>query len=130
MTDQLYEHLSKETFLRINQIDKVDEFDLTKIEKGIISIHANWSGQSIMHGKSILNLIDKSESKDFEINIIDLETITPEKQISLIGTVSQGYFESVWVENGKIEFNYRDNNRATELNKFKEYLSKKINKSR
>ena len=83
-----------------------------------------------MHGKSILNLIDNSKSKDFEIYIIDIDTISPEKQTELIGTVCHGYFESVWIENGKIEFNYRDNNRATELHKFKDYLNRKINKNR
>ncbi len=130
MIDQLYKGISDETFSRINQIDKVDEFDLTQVERGILSIHALWSGQSIVHGKSILNLIDNSESKDFDINIIDIDTLSPEKQIELMGTVCHGYFESVWIENGKIEFNYRDNNRATELAKFKDYLNEKINKSR
>jgi len=130
MTDQLYRDISDDTLSRINQIERIDEFDLTKVERGILSIHARWSGQSIMHGKSILNLIDNSQSKDFEINIIDIDVLDPEKQIELIGTLCHGYFESVWIENGKIEFNYRDNNRATEFASFKDYLNEKINKNR
>ena len=130
MTDQLYRDISDVTLSRINQIEKIDEFDLTKVERGILAIHARWRGQSIMHGKSILNLIDSSESNDFEINIIDIDALGPEKQIELIGTLCHGYFESVWIENGKIEFNYRDNSGATELATFKDYLNEKINKYR
>lgn len=53
-----------------------------------------------------------------------------EKQIDLIGAVFIGYFESVWIENENVEFNYRDNNRATEFARFKDYLNEKLNKSR
>ena len=127
MIDQLYKDLGAETIARIVEIDNVEEFDISSVKKGILSIHAKWSGQSIMHGKSILNLIDDSDEKDFEINIIDIDSISSEKQLELIGAKCHGYFESVWIENGKIDFNYRDNNRATELSKFKEYLSNKIN---
>jgi hypothetical protein len=127
MTDQLYQCLSKRITARIKQIDKVDEFDLTKIDRGILSIHASWSGQSIMYGKSILSLIDNSRSTDFEIHIIDIDTISPEKQIELFGSVCHGYFESFWIENGKIEFIYRDNNKGTELGKFMNYLNEKLN---
>ena len=70
MIDQLYKGISDETFSRINQIDKADEFDVTQVERGILSIHARWSGQSIVYGKSILNLIDNSESQDFDIKIL------------------------------------------------------------
>lgn len=129
MTDQLYRDLSDETLSKINQIDKLDEFELNQIERGILSIHARWSGQSIIHGKSILKLINSSEAKDFEINIIDIDLLSPQKQIELIGTVCRGYFESVWIEDGKIEFNYRDNNQSTELASFREYLNGKINNS-
>lgn len=127
MTDQLYRNISPETLSRINQMEKVDDFNLTQVDRGILSIHAKWSIHSIMHGKSILNLIDNSISKDFEIIIIDIDTLSPGKQIELFGTICHGYYESVWIENGKIEFNYRDNNQVTELDKFKAYLNEKIN---
>ncbi|MDY8134461.1 hypothetical protein [Aquimarina sp. 2201CG5-10] len=129
MIDQLFQDISEDIYLRINQIDNIDKFDLTKVEKGILSIHARWSEQSVIHGKSILRLINNSEIKDFEIIIIDIDRISSQKQIELIGTVSQGYFESVWIENGRIEFNYRDNKKSIELIKFKNYLNEKINKS-
>lgn len=130
MTDQLYKEISQATVERINQIDKIDEFDLTQVHRGILSIHAHWSGHSILHGKSILKLIDNSETKDFEIKIIDIDLISPEKQIELMGTVCHGYFESVWIEKGKVEYNYRDNNQTSELAKFKDYLNEKLNNSR
>jgi len=130
MNNQLFKDISDDTLSRINQIKKIDEFDLTKVERGILSIHSPWSTQSIINGKSILNLIDDSASKDFEINIIDSDLLNSKKQIDLIDSVCHGYFESVWIENGKIEFTYCDNNRTTELVVFKEYLNNKINKIR
>jgi|GEM_PF-1813448 len=129
MTDQLYSTISDKTLLRIKLIEKANEFNLEQVSRGIISIHARWSGQSIMFGRSILNLIDTCESTDFEINIIDIDTISPEKQIELMGHVCNGFFESVWVENGKIVLNSRNSKGIVELRKFKDNLSEKINKS-
>lgn len=126
ITDQLHRELSADTVLRINQIDEVEEFELIQIERGLLAIHASWSGYSAMYGKAILNLLDKAETKNFEIAIIDIDSISPEKQTELLGFVCHGYFESIWIENGKIERSYRDNNQATELPKFINFLSKKV----
>lgn len=126
MNHQLFEDINN--INRIRKIDKIDEFDMTQVKKGILSIHAYWSKYSVMYGKSILNLIDNSKSNDFEIIIIDIDSISTKKQIEFIGNVCHGYFESVWIENGKIKFNYQDNNQMTELYKFKDYLKEKISK--
>ncbi len=40
MINQLYKDISLETFERINQIYKIDELYLSRINRGIISIHA------------------------------------------------------------------------------------------
>ena len=78
-----------------------------------------------------MDLIENSIDKDFEIIIVDnVDFISREKQIELIGSVCHGYFESIWIENGKVEFIYKDNNQATELPKFRDFLDKKLNKSR
>ncbi|TSE05590.1 hypothetical protein [Aquimarina algiphila] len=126
MNKHFYKGIKEDTSSRIIYVTDPNKFDITKVNKGILSFHANWSGHSIIHGNSILKLIDRSEVKDFYIYVFDIDLILQEKQLELIAAKCHGYFESVWVENGKIEFNYRDTNRAQELAKFIEFLNEKL----
>lgn len=128
MKDQLFKNITEETLSRINIIEQLDDFDIMDVRKGMLSIYAKWSGPSTLNGNSILKLLNDSESKNFEIIIVDIDSARPEKQKEIIGTVCNGYFESVWIENGKIEFIYCDNNDSTELPKFKNFLIENLNK--
>jgi len=126
MTNSIYAKLSTETLSRIRKIDNISEFQLNDIRKGIISFHANWSGQSILNGRSILGLINDSLPSDFEIIVINIDSISQEKQFDLLGFVSHGYFESAWVENGNIEFLYNVRRNENELKRFKLFLNSKV----
>jgi len=127
MYEELYQGVNKNTILRIQWLEQPNTFDLTNINKGLISVHARWSGYSWANGNFILKLLNKATAEGFNIYLIDIEKIDSDKQKELFGDISHGYFETVWIENGKIEYQYRDNNKNTELAKFKDFLQKKIN---
>ncbi|BDD06501.1 hypothetical protein [Aureibacter tunicatorum] len=123
MNDLAYFEGTRYQSLRI-QTEK--EFDISKIEKGLISIHANWSGQSIINGKHILDTIQKSDFKNVEIHILDIDIMSLQDQIELIGDICHGYFESIWIERGEVDFVFKDNHSNTGLQDFVLYLKSKL----
>ena len=118
MTEELFVDIPDETLSKIVWIENVKEFDSSKIENGIISIHSKWSGHSILNGKLILKCIENIKNPDFKIFLIDNETINNEESLKTIGMISHGYFESVWIEKGKIKFGFKGNQNSDELNDF------------
>ncbi len=124
MYQQLVQGLGTEMVSKIHFVAPIDDFDWTKIDRGMISCHASWSGYSLLFGKAILNSIEKYELEGFQIYLIDIDRFSTVQQIELFGNVCQGYFETVWIENGLIEFTYQDNNMATETMEFKNFLER------
>lgn len=103
----------------------INLLEVNKLCKAFISRHAPWSAYSIENKKVISELLREADSKDFAIYEFDIDSVSQEKQIELFGQPCQGYYESLWIESGKIEYVYLDNNLRTELEKFILYLKQK-----
>lgn len=127
MTEELFADIPDETFSKIVWIENLEEFDSSKIDIGLISIHSKWSGHSILNGKLILKCIENMKNPDFKIFLIDNETINNEESIETIGMIPHGYFESVWIEKGEIQFSFKGNPKSDELNNFLKKLEQKVN---
>ena len=108
MTNPLLENLSPKTKSKISFVK--NNIDLEKITDGLVSIHSSWSGQSIKNGISILQLIDEFDVVDFNIYIIDNDSIQIESQKDKLGFKSNGYFESAFLLNGHVKTVFQNQN--------------------
>lgn len=124
--NDLFENISEDLRSKIVIVSDLRDFDVSMINNGLICIHLSWSGYSFQHGKVILNLIDQLTLASFPIYIFDNIDTNGNDNWEWLGFLPQGYFECVWIENGVIKYIYRDNNKSTALNKFKNYLLNKM----
>lgn len=130
MLDSLHQDISKETFRKVQRLEKIHEVNIEQIQLGLLSVHASWSAYSILHGKKILNLIDQLKPKLLEVIVIDIDLLKKKEQIQYFGQQCQGYFESVWIENGKVIYKYMDNNISTEINSFLGFINDNLSRQK
>jgi hypothetical protein len=123
--DKLFENISEFTLSKIRRVNNIDEINIPSLQKALIAVHSSWSSYSVLNGKSLLTDVATFKSLDFEIILIDIDSINLVMQQELFGQHCQGYFESVWVEQGKVIYTYFDNSKTTELSKFKNFISNK-----
>ena len=128
--EQLTEGINDDTLRRIIPVDIPKNFHISDIDCAIVSIHARWSGYSVMEGKMILKLLEESDNQKIPIYIIDIDHFPGEMQKEKLGFISHGYFESVFVENGEIIRDWPKQSITENQIRFREYLKKKLSKER
>ena len=79
--------------------------DFTKIEDGILTVYASWSGQAIINCTQTLQTLYE-ENYNGQIIVIDTDCMTPDFQINMFGQVCNGNGEIFIIRNGKISKNY------------------------
>lgn len=104
-------------------IQNEEEFDLDKIEFGLVSGFVNWSGYTRQVGYEILTELIATNKKNIPLYIIDCDFVSPETQVKLFKTSHWGYFESCWAENGKILKQYKS---KQELKPFIEFVAERL----
>ncbi len=126
LNNVLFNNLGAETLNRVHIIPDIQRFDLTSIRKGLLCVHAQWSGQSHMHGRQVLSVLDRHQLSDVEIHLVDIDQFPSRHQENLMGNLCHGYFESVWIEEFEIQYAYFDNSQGTELEGFLHFLWSKL----
>jgi hypothetical protein len=126
MNEEILETLKSNIRSKVYKIKNIDECSFENIEKGILSVHAPWSGHSNIYGKSVLSFLNKFEEIKFKIYIIEIDNISLESQFYLFGSACHGYFESLWIEKGKTIFCYKDDNKASKHPDFLTFLGNQL----
>ncbi len=115
--EKLKKHIPKRID-KLIEIHDFNEFSITPSMTGLISIYAEWSVYSMMNAAQLLKVLDEGKLHEFSIYIINIDQAKPEKQQQELGFVSQGYFESVWVENGIIRKSFQKKQSFDQFVKF------------
>lgn len=90
----------------IIQDDKL--LNINKLKVGLISGFNVWSAYTFGIGKRVLNeLAPEMVKKEVPIYLLDCDFVSHELQKELFDSSSWGYFESCWVEFGKIQKRYK-----------------------
>lgn len=79
-----------------------DELRVLMPRDGIVLIHASWSGYSIRNMFRILKTIKDRGERYSEVVIVDIDGLTPETSLSLIGRPAQGYAEGALTRDGQV----------------------------
>lgn len=84
------------------------DFNYSEIQMAMISNYASWSGYTFAISNTVIKRLSNLLSdKKLTHYILDCDFVTNEIQIELFNTASWGYFESCWVENGKVVSQYK-----------------------
>lgn len=103
MEDIKKDFQSRQFVLRDNTtiIDNVERIDIKNIVEGVLIVHATWSGQSLMN---CIKTVQKLYGIEYngQIQIIDIESMTPGFQKSVLGELCQGWGEIFVIHQGQI----------------------------
>lgn len=91
--------LDDQLIRQIVPVDIPENFHVATINKGFVCVHDESSISSIQKGKQFLNTIQKKDVQVY-LYIIDKLSISNNSQQEKFGFVSQGKFETFYVENG------------------------------
>lgn len=124
---QLTRNLNEDMLGRIVPVDVPENFFISDLDEAVVSVHARWSGPSIIEGTHILKLLEESEDQKLPIYIIDHDLIPAEMQQEKLGFISHGYFESVFVKNGEIVCNWQKRGIKENQQCFYGFLKERLN---
>ena len=79
----------------------IENVDIKNIVEGVLIVHATWSGQSLMNCIKIVQKLYEIEYNG-QIQIIDIESMTPSIQKSFLGKLCQGWGEIFVIRQGQI----------------------------
>jgi hypothetical protein len=92
--------------LNIHIIQDSEDLRIKEINSAVICVFAVWSGYSHKLSNSILTRINKILKQKTDVIILDLDFTPIDKQKELFGKVTHGYFESAYIQEGRIVSNY------------------------
>jgi hypothetical protein len=81
---------------------EVEDFDVSKIVRGVVTIYAVWSGTSHMAWRHLTSILSRDGSLPFFSYVIDADDLTPEFADATFSMQPHGDGESFWVRDGKI----------------------------
>lgn len=123
---QLLRMLRPEIQSKIVVLDGFHVNSLRQIQQGLVSFHAVWSGPSVAMGQSVIQSLNAFDLTHFKLYLVDLDSVDPTELAELIGFQPQGYFESMWVEEGEILERFARGGPAVALKQIQRVLKSKL----
>jgi len=90
--------------LPVERIAFVDwpAFDSTKISKGVIFVHALWSGSSVESLRFFVQTISEVQALPVQFLFLDADSYSIGEFIKAFGTQPHGNGEVIWIKDGKV----------------------------
>lgn len=87
---------------RLRIVQRLAEFDLATIRRGVVFVFAAWSGPAVIALRRFTKVVSTLDLGSLEVIIMDNDSMNGEDTIRLFGHVFHGAGEVLWVRDGHV----------------------------
>ena len=93
---------TKLPFDRLRVVSCLTDLQLPELRRAVIFVFAAWSGPAVIAFARFTRVLSMLDLGSLEIVILDIDCMTPEDLIQLLGHRLHGVGETFWIRDGRI----------------------------